>query len=113
VDAVLAEENGGATTSFGYRVFVVPRGAAIVRESRDHVAWLYGASRSGNAYGANLRWVGPGALAVEFEAAERDSVLRPTVRVAGESVHVSLRRGITDPTAPAGGMLYNRQRAAR
>jgi hypothetical protein len=30
--------------------------------------------------------------------------------VTGERVKIVLRDGISDPTAPAGGMLYNRQR---
>lgn len=113
LEAVLVEENGGATTNFGYRVFVVPRGQVVRSESRDAVASLYGAMRSARAYGANLRWRAPGELSVEFAAAQRDSVLQPAVRVAGEAVRVTLRPGIPDPTAPGGGMLYNRQHPAR
>ncbi len=47
VDAVLVETNGGATTSFGYEVFVLPRGQKPKRS--DHVvASLYG------AFGTNM-----------------------------------------------------------
>src|SRR6267142_6719220 len=50
VDAVLVETNGGATTSFGYEVFIFPRGQKPKRS--DHaVASLYGAGRNDHAYG--------------------------------------------------------------
>ncbi len=113
VDAVLAETNGGATTAMGYRVYVVPPGRAVSRESPGAVATLYGASRSERASGANLQWAGPGDLAVEFESARHDSVLRPSVRVAGLPVRVALRRGVTDSGAPQGAMSIYRQRPAR
>src|SRR5215475_9506392 len=40
VDAVLVERNGGATTSFSYDVFVVPKGKSVARGSE--IAYLYG-----------------------------------------------------------------------
>ena len=84
VEAVLVETNGGATTSFGYEVHVVEKG----RPAGDRVAWLYGAGRNAQAYGANLKWTGENELVIEY-------------------IKVSLRSGVNDPTAPAGGMLYN------
>src|SRR5690349_17819073 len=69
VEAVVLERNGGATTSFGYEVYVVPRG----RRPRAGalVADFYGATRSGSAYGVNPRW-GPGPqLTLEYLTAER------------------------------------------
>lgn len=51
VDAVLVEINGGATTSFGYEVYVVERGA---QPSGSPTVSLYGAVRNQHAYGANL-----------------------------------------------------------
>jgi len=55
VDAVLVETNGGATTSFGYEVLILPHGQQPKRS--DHaVVSLYGAGRNDHAYGANLRW---------------------------------------------------------
>jgi len=105
VDAVLVELNGGATTDFEYEVFVVP-----VREStrrHERVAFLYGAIRSENAYGVNLRWTTPSNLTLEYLRARQEDLLLAHVAVAGEPVSVSLRRGVIDAKAPPGGMLYN------
>lgn len=61
VEAVLFETNGGATTSFGYEVFVVERGA---KPSGSPAVSLYGAVRNQHAYGANLKWSSPGSLLI-------------------------------------------------
>jgi hypothetical protein len=104
VEAVLMETNGGATTSFGYEVFIVPRGT---KEPNNRAVHLHGAIRNSGAYGANLRWLSASELLVEFEEAKSSDVERPTVMVAGRTVRVTLRPGVTDSTAPPGGMLYN------
>jgi hypothetical protein len=110
-DAVLIETNGGATTSFGYHVYVVPPGAAVPRGTRaaSEVARLYGATRNAEAYGATLRWVGADTLAVEYQTARDDTLLHPTVMLAGRAVQIVLRPGVADLDAPPGGMLYNLQ----
>lgn len=105
-DAVLVETNGGATTSFGYEVFVLPHGA---KPQSASAARLYGATRNAEAYGANLRWVAPSELHVEFKQTRSATLEQPVVVVAGKSVSIALRSGVVDPTAPAGGMLYNLQ----
>ena len=116
VDAVLYETNGGATTSFGYEVWVVSLSASVSRSEASRYptpAYLYGAVRSSRAYGVNLRWENRGTIVIEYLEA-RDVVQNVSeVRVGGESVRVVLRPGVEDPTAPAGGMLYNRERAMR
>jgi hypothetical protein len=104
VEAVLVETNGGATTSFGYEVFVVPRGT---REPSNRAAHLYGAVRNSNAYGANLRWSSPTELVIEFEQASSSKLELPLVAVSGLTVRVTLRPGVTDSSAPPGGMLFN------
>jgi hypothetical protein len=109
VDAVLIERNGGATTSFGYEVFVVPRGKSIVQSAENSTASLYGAVRSDSAYGANLRWVAGNELAVEYRDSRQASLRDSVVPLAGRSVRVVLRSGVEDPDAPGGGMLYNLQ----
>lgn len=102
IDAVLVETNGGATTSFGYRVHLVPAGEAA--DSRQ-AAFLYDATRSACAYGVNLRWLGPNRLLVEYQRADRADAAN--ARVGHRSIAVELKAGITDPTAPCGGMEYN------
>src|SRR3989339_512297 len=53
LDAVLVETNGGATTSYGYEIYVIKRGK---KTSGKPPVYLYGTARNENAYGANLRW---------------------------------------------------------
>jgi hypothetical protein len=106
VEAVLMETNGGATTSFGYEVHVVEKG----RPASDQVARLYGAVRNENAYGANLKWISDNELVVEYLEARDQTLGLASVSVAGRAIKVSLRSGVSDPTAPAGGMLYNLER---
>jgi hypothetical protein len=108
LEAVLIETNGGATTSFGYEVFVVPSGWGPGRAKL--VADFYGATRSESAYGVNLRWHAADALVIEYLDAQQEELALPVALVAGQRVRVALRRGVSDPAAPAGGMLYNRER---
>ena len=108
LDAVLVETNGGATTSFGYLVYVLPRSA---KPSKSHeVAWLYAAGRNEHAYGANLRWVGPSEVVIEYQHADEAEARKPTIRIGGQTVTVVMHGGVSDSTAPAGGMLYNLER---
>jgi hypothetical protein len=108
VDAVLVETNGGATTSFGYEVFLLPRGQTPKRSGHP-VATLYGAGRNEHAYGVNLRWVSTDTLAVEYLDAQHVNWLNGSVIVGGREVNIVLKPGVTDPSAPPGGMLYNLQ----
>lgn len=104
VEAVLFETNGGATTSFGYEVFVVERGA---KPSGSPAVSLYGAVRNQHAYGANLKWSSPGSLAVEYLRAKSARVNMQAQSVGTQTIHFALRDGVTDNAAPSGGMLYN------
>jgi hypothetical protein len=112
VDAVLIERNGGATTSFGHNVYIVPTGRSVPKRDAE-VAKLYGAIRNKSAYGVNLKWEGANNLAAEYLEAKSAEVLRESVGVAGEQVAVILRPNINDPSAPAGGMLYNLEKNRR
>jgi hypothetical protein len=102
VEAVLCEINGGATTSFAYGVYVVPRGAKL--SDRAQVASFYAATRSGSAYGVNLRWQDPKTLAIEYLEAESAEIDQPSVTVDKANIAVMLRGGIADPAAPRGSM---------
>jgi hypothetical protein len=103
LEAVLIETNGGATTSFGYEIWVREKG----HRSGSQVARLYGAVRNDVAYGANLRWTDDSGLWVEYREARTDTLDRPVVRIGGREIRVALRPHVSDPNAPAGGMLFN------
>jgi hypothetical protein len=111
VEGVVVETNGGATTSFGYEVHVVERGAGPGRLSQ--VAFLYGAGRNDEAYGVNLRWESNDVLLVEYLDARSTEVGAPSTRVANRPVIVLLKAGTKDPNAPPGGMLYNLRNSGR
>ncbi len=103
LDALLVEVNTGATDTFKYDLFVVPKGSAA---SGTPTATLVGATRNAQAYGANLRWQGPAHLRVEYLQA-RSVQGGGTTEVGGQAVQVELVSGVTDPSAPSGGMDYN------
>ena len=107
-DGVVVETNGGATTSFGYEVYVAPKGRSTFWGMK--VASLYGAVRNQRAYGVNLRWTDPKTLAIEFLDA-RYARIEGTlpINVGGHSISVVLANGINDPRACPGGMLYDLQ----
>jgi hypothetical protein len=108
VEAVLIETNGGATTSFGYQVYVVSKGGRP--GTGIQVATLYGAVRNYSAYGVNLKWDGAEKLFLEYLKADSARLLQEQATIKGEQIHVALREGVNDPDAPAGGMLYNLQK---
>jgi hypothetical protein len=108
IDAVLIEASGGATTSYWYKICVVPRGGNC--SDTNVVTVLYGAARNDQAYGVNMRWFDSQHLIVEYKSVERVSMKRSSAKVGNAMVTIDLRPGIVDPTAPAGGMLYNKNR---
>jgi len=98
-DAVLMETNGGATTSYGYTVYIMHSGST----SGWKAASLYGTTVNG-AYGANLRWRSSDLLAVEFTATKWSRIEEPWFRMGSRKIHVVLQSGITDQTVPSGHM---------
>jgi hypothetical protein len=102
-DALVFETNCGAPCSFGYEVELGPKGS----RHGEQVASFEGATRNGQAWGVNLKWLGRDKLSVEYLRAEDARLLKQTVVVAGRDIAVSLHSGVTDLSAPAGGMLYN------
>ena len=114
MDAILVETNGGATTSFGYYVFVVPPGVKLTKRDEKYiVARLYGAIRNQGAYGANLRWSVKERLQIEYLRSKAAEVIEPTVNYDGVDVAVELRGGVEDPAAAPGGMLYNLEKTPK
>ena len=111
IDAVLVETNGGATTDFGYDVFLT-----IHRRSADRgmrVASLYGAIRSDSAYGANLHWTAPEVLLIEYDSVRGVPWVDSQPDFDKTRFQVRLRPGIVDSTAPGGGMLLNLEKRRR
>lgn len=107
-EAILVETDGGATTSFGYFVFVVPKGVELEKNDDKYiVAQLYGASRNSSAYGANLSWPSRDRLRIEYLSARSTEVLEPNINFAGYDVTVELVSGIENPSAPPGGMIQH------
>ncbi len=104
VDAVLLETNGGATTSFGYEVYVLKHGA---QPSDTPAVFLYGTIRSQSAYGSNLKWESSSVLSVEFLSTKTIYISRSLVSIGDQSIQITVRDGVTDYLAPSGGMLYN------
>jgi hypothetical protein len=54
-----------------------------------------------------LKWIDDHELVIEDLDARKQRLEPASVSVEGRAIKVSLRSGINDPTAPAGGMLYN------
>ncbi len=104
VDAVLFETNGGATTSFGYEIYLVEHGA---QPAGSPAISLYGAVRNEHAYGANLKWASPDSVAVEFLNAKSVKIKQQTQTIGTQAIHLTVHEGVTDNSAPPGGMLYN------
>jgi hypothetical protein len=105
LEAVVVERNGGATTSFGYEVYVVPQGQRPYAGTL--VADFYGAVRNESAYGVNARWAAGHQLQIEYLTAQVATLRHAETTIAGTSVQVVLRDSVRDPSAPPGGMLYN------
>ncbi len=105
LEAIVIEANTGPKASSSYDVFVVPSGQD--HNQGIHVASLYAASRNRTAFGVNLKWGGPGELAIEYLEASAAEIMKATADIEGEQVQVKLRDGIEDPAAAPGGMLDN------
>ncbi|RZU39127.1 hypothetical protein [Edaphobacter modestus] len=108
VAAILYEENGGATTSFGYEVELGSKDGS----EQKLVAHLYGAQRNEGAYGANLRWENNSTLIIECLKTKTPATIGGPVNFNGQRVEVILRTGIEDKEAHAGGMKFNLRRTA-
>ncbi len=111
LDALLIESNGGATTTFAYRVYIVPHGQRVLPDSA--VAHLDAATRSDSAYGAALRWFSDTRLNVEYFEARSARLRTPRVHLGSDTIAVTLAPGVIDSLAPGGGMLYNQRRSPR
>jgi hypothetical protein len=105
LEAVLYESNGGATTSFGYEVYIVEKNISI--KNSEPVANLYGAVRNKSAYGVNLVWKGSNTLIVEYLNAKNANLISNKINISSGIVEIELKSGVNDAKALSGGMLYN------
>ena len=105
IDAIIFETNCGATCPFGYEVRLASKGT----RSGEEAALLEGACRNEKASGVNVRWLNANVLAVEYLRAKHLR-FHKLVQIEGRTVEVSVHAGVSDPQAPAGGMLYNLSR---
>lgn len=103
VDAIVFETNCGAPCSFVYEIWSAPKGG----RNGVRVAYVDAAVRNEKAWGVNLKWLGSDRLAVEYLRADSSQLEKPSIEVAGDRVEISLRDGVQDPRAPAGGMEFN------
>lgn len=108
VEALLDENNCGATTSFSYVVSL--RSVASSQDNGVHVASAYGAVRNDDAYGMNLVWVDENTLEVQYWKARWVTLEAPDVSVDGASITTRMKADVRDESAPAGGMPYNIER---
>jgi hypothetical protein len=104
-DAVVYETNCGAVCSFGYDIWLKPKGS----DNGEEVAYFDGATRNQQAWGVNPKWIDADHLVIEYLRADDARQLKETVDVAAHRVTISLHAGVSDPRARAGGMLYNRR----
>lgn len=101
--AVLYETNGGATTSFGYKVEIMGRG---LTPAQTEVASIYGAIRNNRgAYGVMPRWVSDDELHIEYYSSLSDTVVPEVRRKAGKPIQIRLKLNINDLSAPPGNMV--------
>lgn len=103
--AVLFETNGGATTSYGYLVELSD--LSKPEQKPVQAGRLYGAARSGCAYGVDIGWTDPKTLTLSVESADRIDVPKQ-VSVDGRPINIIIRTGIKNDAAPCGGMAVNR-----
>ena len=104
VHAILIEINGGTTTSYGYEVELHP--ASHHNEKPGPAGRLHGATRSSCAYGVNIGWLSPDHLTLEYDRADRVEV-PAKVDVAGLTITIETKSGVSDAGAPCGGMAVS------
>jgi hypothetical protein len=108
VEALLNEENCGATTSFAYVVSL--RAVASPATAGVRVASAYGAIRNDDAYGMNLVWIDENTLEVQYWQARWVTLEHSSKSIDGLTITTRMKADVRDESAPAGGMLVNIQR---
>lgn len=117
---VVFERNGGATTSFAYWIYLTRFESGMNSEKKKkqslgtvkgvRIANLYEAAQNDKAYGVKVRWTNSRTIVIECLEAKVLELLTQ-VQLDGSEFKVILKKGISDPAAPQGSMLYNIQKS--
>ncbi len=102
--ASVTEVNGGATTSFGYVIKVKNKNQ---NSSATEVANLYGAVRSDCAFGVDLEWQPNNVLLIKYLEAKNVTFPANKIQIDDQTVIIKLIAGISNKSAPCGGMEEN------
>jgi hypothetical protein len=106
LEAVLIETNGGATTAFGYLIYVVKTGSKPPKTEKAP-ADFYRPAGNGSRYGVNLRWKNDALLYADYLSATLAHNSGHAAVYGFEPVTIELRSGIVDPSMPSSEMLHN------
>ena len=105
IDAIVYETDCGAVCSYGYEVWVSPKGLG----ESEEVARFDAAVRNKGAWGVSIKWVNTESISVEYLRADSAKLLRKSVAANNQTIEVSLHEGVEDPNAPPGSMRSNRR----
>jgi len=96
--AKLIEVNGGATTSYGYEVYLSSKNSYFDTEK---VAFLYGALKNKSAYGVNLVWVGNEQLHIEYLTAISAELIQSKWSSYTGNVTIIIKPGVKGNSIPS------------
>ena len=72
------------------------------------MAYFYDSIRNnGSAYGVNLHWLNESELSLEYFKSQQVELKKSSVKVSNKNIHIMLKPGVEDVSAPTGGMLWN------
>lgn len=108
--AIVEETNGGATTSFGYNVYLRSNSWLGFRKK---AASLYGAVRSECAYGVDVVWKSPTEVEIRYLNVRYSPSVLQSLSIAGQVIDVGVVSGVENPSAPCGGMEHRTGEADR
>jgi hypothetical protein len=104
-DAIIVESNGGATTSFGYDIYIVKYGRKFKDSKR--LLNIYGAVQNDNAYGVSITWQGSSTVILGYLKAKSIQKFSESTVIDGQTIELIVQSGVNNPSSPSGGMLYN------
>lgn len=105
--ATLMEINGGATTAYGYRIYL-ESGDLLDFCFKKEIAFLYAATRNLCASGADLQWTSDNTILIKYLSARFTRVPAETVEFCGKTITVKLVPNTVTPEATCGAMESSR-----